>query len=507
MNSPIVIRADASTRIGTGHVMRCLALAQAWQDSCGRPLFAMSMDAPALVDRLKSEGMEVVHLSAEPGSLEDAEMTADLAKKMGAAWVVVDGYHFGSDYQRIIKESGLRLLFIDDNGHADHYYADIVLNQNLHANEELYKNREPYTKLLLGTEYVLLRREFWPWRGWKREIPEVACKVLVTLGGSDPDNVTLKVIQALLQIEQLVAVVVLGGSNPHYEELLSSLEDNPAIDLKKNVNNMPDLFAWADLAISSAGTTTWELAFMGLPSLIIILAENQVKVAGQLDSAGIAKNLGWHNRLDPPDISQGISSILSDADARASMAKLGRRTIDGFGVDKALIALSEGSIRLRIACGTDCQQVYEWANDPDSRASSFSTDPISWKEHVLWFEDKVRDPDSILYIVQDVQNNSLGIVRFDLDGPYATISINLDRSARGRSLASPIITRAVENLFAEREIYGVNAFIRPNNIKSIRAFENSGFSFDDYKTVKGIEALQYIRKWPFERGGCHRRQE
>jgi len=467
----------------------------------------MSMDAPALVDRLKSEGMEVVHLSAEPGSLEDAEMTADLAKKMGAAWVVVDGYHFGSDYQRIIKESGLRLLFIDDNGHADHYYADIVLNQNLHANEELYKNREPYTKLLLGTEYVLLRREFWPWRGWKREIPEVACKVLVTLGGSDPDNVTLKVIQALLQIEQLVAVVVLGGSNPHYEELLSSLEDNPAIDLKKNVNNMPDLFAWADLAISSAGTTTWELAFMGLPSLIIILAENQVKVAGQLDSAGIAKNLGWHNRLDPPDISQGISSILSDADARASMAKLGRRTIDGFGVDKALIALSEGSIRLRIACGTDCQQVYEWANDPDSRASSFSTDPISWKEHVLWFEDKVRDPDSILYIVQDVQNNSLGIVRFDLDGPYATISINLDRSARGRSLASPIITRAVENLFAEREIYGVNAFIRPNNIKSIRAFENSGFSFDDYKTVKGIEALQYIRKWPFERGGCHRRQE
>ena len=162
----LLIRADASTRIGTGHVMRCLALAQAWEDSGRRAAFAMGMDAPALEDRLRSDGMEVVHLSAEPGSLEDAEMTADIAQKMGAGWAVVDGYHFGSDYQRIIKESGLRLLFIDDNGHADHYYADIVLNQNLHANEELYRKREPYTKLLFGTEYVLLRREVWPWRGW-----------------------------------------------------------------------------------------------------------------------------------------------------------------------------------------------------------------------------------------------------------------------------------------------------------------------------------------------------
>ncbi|NYT10684.1 MAG: UDP-2,4-diacetamido-2,4,6-trideoxy-beta-L-altropyranose hydrolase, partial [Methanosarcinales archaeon] len=238
MKRTLVIRADASTRIGTGHVMRCLALAQAWQDSGRRAVFAMGMGSPVLVDRLTFEGMEVFHLSAEPGSTEDAEQTADLAQSMGSDWVVVDGYHFGSDYQRIIKESGLRLLFIDDNGHVCHYYADIVLNQNLHANEDLYRNREPYTKLLLGTQYVLLRREFWPWRSWKRDIPEVARKLLVTLGGSDPDNVTLKVIQVLQQIEQLETVVVIGGSNLHYEELSSALESNGSTDLKKDVKNM-----------------------------------------------------------------------------------------------------------------------------------------------------------------------------------------------------------------------------------------------------------------------------
>lgn len=492
MNSPIIIRADASTRIGTGHVMRCLALAQAWQDSGGRAAFAMGMDAPALVDRLTSEGMEVVHLSAEPGSSEDAGMTADLAKRMGAGWAVVDGYHFGSDYQRIIKESGLRLLFIDDNGHADHYYADVVLNQNLHANEELYRKREPYTKLLLGTDYVLLRREFWPWRGLKREIPEVARKVLVTLGGSDPDKVTLKVIKALQQIEQLEIVAVIGGSNLHYEELLSGLESNCSTDLKKDVKNMPELFAWADLAISSAGTTAWELAFMGLPSLVLILAENQVNVAEQLESEGIAMNLGLHDLLRAPDVIREISPLLFDVDLRTSMAELGQRAVDGFGVARVLDALS-GGFRLRIASEADCGLVYKWANDPDSRKSSFSTDPISWKEHLLWFENKIQDPNSVLYIAQDVENEPLGIIRFDIDGQYATMSINLDKRFRGRGMARVIINEAVEDLFANRPVFGVNAFIRSHNTKSITAFEKSGFTFVGHKTIQGKEALHYIR--------------
>jgi len=506
MKRTLVIRADGSTRIGTGHVMRCLALAQAWQDSGGRAIFAMGMEAPALKDRLTSEGMEVVHLLAEPGCPEDAEMTADLAQKMGSDWVVVDGYHFGSNYQRIIKESGLRLLFIDDNGRADHYYADIVLNQNLHANEYLYRKREPYTKLLLGTEYVLLRREFWPWRGWKRKIPEVAHKVLVTLGGSDPDNVTLKVIQALQQIEQLETVVVIGGSNLHYEELSSALESNGSTDLKKDVKNMPELFAWADLAISSAGTTTWELAFMGLPSLLLILAENQVKVAEQLESVGIAMNLGLHDLLRAPDVIREVTPLLFDVDLRASMAELGRRAVDGFGVGRILNALSEG-FWLRIARDEDCGVVYEWANDRDSRAHSFSMDPISWKEHVLWFENKIRNPDSVLYIAQNVENEPLGIVRFDIDGQYATMSINLDRRFRGQGMAHIIVNEAVESLFARRQVFGVNAFIRSHNTKSIRAFEKSGFTFVDHKTIQGKEALHYIRSRSKHSVSAKRRKE
>ena len=132
----------------------------------------------------------------------------------------------------------------------------------------MYANREAHTRLLLGTRYVLLRREFWPWRGWRREIPAVARKVLVTLGGGDPDNVTLKVIRALAQveIEGLEAVVVVGPANPHLEELQAAVKDTPhPIRLESNVTNMPELMAWADVAITAGGSTCWETAFMGLP--------------------------------------------------------------------------------------------------------------------------------------------------------------------------------------------------------------------------------------------------
>ncbi|MGB3996558.1 MAG: UDP-2,4-diacetamido-2,4,6-trideoxy-beta-L-altropyranose hydrolase, partial [Acetomicrobium sp.] len=148
-NGVLLVRVDSGINMGSGHVMRCLALAQAWQDGGGDVVFVLATESLNAEARLTAEGFEVVYINAKPGSAEDARLTTKLAHKFGASWVVVDGYHFGGDYQKIIKEAGLNLLFIDDYGHADYYPADIVLNQNIHADEDLYRNRASYTKLLL----------------------------------------------------------------------------------------------------------------------------------------------------------------------------------------------------------------------------------------------------------------------------------------------------------------------------------------------------------------------
>jgi len=343
-SQPLLIRADADTQIGTGHLMRCLALGQAWQDAGGRAVFLMAVETPPLEARLRSEGMEVVRLPVQPGSTDDAIRTADFAHQVGADWVVVDGYHFGADYQRIIKDSGLRLVFIDDIGHAEHYSADLVLNQNIHAHEDLYPNREPYTRLLLGTRYVLLRREFLKWRGWKREIPEVARKVLVTMGGSDPDNVTLKVIQALQQVDMdgLEAIVVVGGSNPNHEELQAAVQDSRfPIRLESNVTDMPELMAWADVAVSAGGSVIWELAFMGVPIIGLSRAEQEEVLLQRSTQSGISVNLGGYHNVRPGWICEVLTGLAHSKEQRLAMSRAGRSLVDGLGPDRVINSMRE----------------------------------------------------------------------------------------------------------------------------------------------------------------------
>jgi UDP-2,4-diacetamido-2,4,6-trideoxy-beta-L-altropyranose hydrolase len=331
----IIIRADASTQIGTGHVMRCLALAQTFQEQGGQAIFVLANESSALESRLFLEGMKVLYLSVEAASNEDAQQTVDFAQQFAAQWLIVDGYHFGADYQKAIKDFGINLLFIDDYGHADHYYANLVLNQNISANQDPYIRREPYTRLLLGLKYTLLRREFWQWRDWSRVIQPIASKILVTLGGSDPDNVTLKVVQALqLLNNDLEVIVVIGGSNPNYAVLQREITDSKVtISLQRNVNNMPELMAWADIAIAAGGSTSWELAFMGLPSIVITLADNQIAIATELAARNLIVHLGWHQQITLEQIGLAVEELIDKPNQRKEMSKSGRELVDGNGAN------------------------------------------------------------------------------------------------------------------------------------------------------------------------------
>src|SRR5580704_4132175 len=155
--------------MGPGHVMRCLGLAQAWQDAGGDVVFAMAGPTPAIEARLRAEHIEIVSLEVTAGSGQDAARVGELAHSRRPEWIVVDGYQFDDKYQCSVKQARTKLLFVDDNGHCSHYAADLVLNQNVHADEKSYRHREGSTRVLLGTRYAMLRREFTTWRQWRRE--------------------------------------------------------------------------------------------------------------------------------------------------------------------------------------------------------------------------------------------------------------------------------------------------------------------------------------------------
>ena len=497
MAKNLVIRADAGTEIGTGHVMRCLALAQAWQDAGGQAIFAMATEVPNLEGRLKSEDVEVVHLAVKPGSAEDAFETAGLAHQTGATWIVVDGYHFDSSYQRIIKDSGMRLLFVDDYGHTDRYYADVVLNQNIHAHEGLYAKRESHTRLLLGTHYALLRREFLGWQGWQRGIPSVARRMLVTMGGSDPDNITLKVILALNQMDlpELEVNVVVGPSNPHEASLAEAVHRSP-FTVHCSVENMPELMAWADLAISSAGSTCWELAFMRLPVLLLVVADNQNCVADRLEVAGAAINLGRQSAVSPLEISRALLRLLRDRGEREAMARSGRNLVDGEGAARVVKCLQGGGMELRPASVDDCRLLWNWANDPETREVSFSPESVNWGDHVKWLESKLGDPDCVLLVASDGEGTSIGQVRFDVGGGEAIISVSVDKAFRNRGYGNRIIRLACENVFETARIGSIHAYVKEGNDGSAKAFFRAGFKRSGICMVKGQKAFHFVLERP-----------
>jgi UDP-2,4-diacetamido-2,4,6-trideoxy-beta-L-altropyranose hydrolase len=343
MMESLIILANASTQIGTGHLMRCLALAQAWKDANGDVTFITACRGEGLLQRLRDEEFDIKLLSSAYPDTADWNYTRDTMAGHPGAWAVLDGYHFDEIYQRQIKEAGHRLLVIDDMAHLKHYYADIVLNQNLHA-EQLRYACEPYTRLLLDTHYVLLRREFLAWKERQREIPEVARRVLVTLGGGDPDNNTLKVIQALqeMAISGLEATVVIGASNPHAGALEQAAKQSRIpIRLVRDAKNMPELMAWADVAVSGGGTTAWELLFMGTPALLLIVADNQRYIVEYIGDQELGKNLGQAGNVSTESLAVAIASLAEDYNLRVTISRKARQIIDGQGAQRVVSLMQE----------------------------------------------------------------------------------------------------------------------------------------------------------------------
>ena len=500
MPSTLLIRADASVSIGTGHIMRMIALGQAWQAQGGEVHFLCAEITPALEQRLASEGFHLSRIHANLGSQEDLTETLHLISETLQAHcqnarVVLDGYHFGSDFQLGIKAAGFKLLVVDDYGHADFYHADWVLNQNISAREELYDKRSPDTKLLLGPKFAMLRKEFLTYKGWQREIAPVAKKILVTLGGSDPDNVTLKVIQALIDLDLHVKIVI-GGSNPHLREIenfLHSQKDSTAlIEVIVNATNMPELMVWADLAITAAGSTCWELAFMGLPSMFVILAENQVEIAEGLSARQVATSIGRPCPDALVSFREKLGQLAVSRAERHRISQVSRELVDRSGAKRVVAGMVADSLLLRRVEPGDFKVLWEWANDPLVRQSSFEADSIPWEEHLEWCNRKTADASCFFYLVSFQFGEPIAQVRFDIENQEAIVSIGLASCQRGRGLGLAALLKATALFFENSNSKKIHAFIKPTNHASMRLFEATGFSWLEETQCKSQTANHYI---------------
>jgi UDP-2,4-diacetamido-2,4,6-trideoxy-beta-L-altropyranose hydrolase len=302
----ILIRADATPAIGLGHAMRCLALAQAHRDAGGEVVFAMADPPEPFAQRLRGDGC----------GLRAADETVALARD--AAWVVLDGYHFDAAYERELRAVA-RLLVVDD--HESEHDADLILRQGLGARGG--------DRVLAGARYALLRREFRTWDAPPRPIAGDIRRVLVTLGGGDPGPVVETVLEAVARPGRAVQWIT-GPLNPRRAA-------PPGVDVVVDAADMPARMHWADLAVTAAGSTSWELARVGTPQIAIELAANQTPVARALAEHGIAVRAGRHTDLDGARLAATIDGLT--APRREEMRRRGRATIDGQGAVRVLEAM------------------------------------------------------------------------------------------------------------------------------------------------------------------------
>lgn len=487
----LVIRADASTEIGTGHVMRSLALAQAWRGTGGGVSFVCHCESDALKKRILDEGFGLIEIRRPHPDPCDLEKVLGFLRKTGpgeesgSPWLVLDGYHFDPAYQKASRDAGFKVLVIDDYNHQTHYHADILLNQNIKA-ESLEYICDQDTVFLLGTKYALIRNEFLRREKKIQEFPMVASKVLVTLGGADPDNLMLKVLQALklLDIRGLEVKIVVGPANRHLEQIEKEIQGvrslSQGFQIVQN-GDMPSLIAWADMAVSAGGITCWELAFMGVPFLVLVMAENQRDIAQRLEDAGAAIDIGWANQRNISEISKSLESLLYNADQRRKMSSRANKLVDGRGTSRVFSLMAWLSadrrgrdLTMREALLEDCRQLWLLSNDRKVRESSFHAEPIVFEDHIRWYEEKLASSDTAFYVL-DIHGVIGGQIRYGRKGDTAEISYSVAPAFRGKGLGEKLIESTISGACNKLKVDRVLAIVKNFNNASIRTFLNAGF--------------------------------
>ncbi len=335
----LLIRADASPLIGAGHVMRCLALAQAWRKEGRQAHFVGRVDSDALRQRIQEAGCGFIALG-EVSLAVDLPETLTCFRRLEASWLVLDGYPFDSAYQLGLKQAGVRVLVVDDYHHLAQYHADMVLNQNIGA-EAFDYGLGPQGRTLAGCRYVLLRPEFSNVRLDDMRAKGAHLRLLVTLGGADPENVTAIVLDALalLQPRDFQVRVVVGPANPHVDRLRRQAEGlGDFVEIVLGAD-MPLEMQWADFAITAAGSTCWELMFMGVPLACLVLADNQAGIAQGLQAAQAAVSLGRAEGHDARSLAESLVPFLADPEKRHRLSLRARGMVDGRGASRVVACM------------------------------------------------------------------------------------------------------------------------------------------------------------------------
>ncbi|MBK1725452.1 UDP-2,4-diacetamido-2,4,6-trideoxy-beta-L-altropyranose hydrolase [Halorhodospira neutriphila] len=351
----VAIRVDASAAAGTGHLIRCRTLAQALRKHGAAVTFICRAHEGHGMAMLRDEGFAVCSLPAPDVADTPSAEDENYARWLGVSqpqdaeetiaalpdqpdWLVVDHYGLDAEWERRLRPHVERILAIDDLANRDHD-CDALLDQNYSRDAEArYRDRlPPHATRLLGPDYALLRPEYAQYRNALGPHSGRLERVFVFFGGTDPDNLTGRALEALSEpaFRGVAIDVVVGPNNPHREALAAQAEARPGTTLHAPRPHLGDLMAAADLAIGAGGTTTWERCCLGLPSLVVSIADNQRPACEAMADDGVIEWVGNGHEVSAADLAATLHSLRQRPEHLQRLAEASKRTVDGAGTERA----------------------------------------------------------------------------------------------------------------------------------------------------------------------------
>lgn len=424
----VFFRVDASINIGSGHVMRCLNLANSLKKLNYDITFVMRPRDGDLCTHIINQGYQVIRLkqlenSRCPTSPDDYKSWLQLSEiddakeflsvASNAELVVVDHYGINFVWEEFVKSRiNCNVVVIDDL--VRKHNADIIIDQTYGVDANEYQSHSEATFVLTGSEYALLNTHFHDFHKLAIEKKETknTHKILISMGGIDVLNVTLSLLKALSKFEnKYQTTVLINESSPSFDLVISFIEKNK--DWITHIpfsENMAELMFQHTIAIGAPGSTSWERACIGLPSIIIPLAENQKKICNILVSEGAALSLSLNK------ISKKLRTKLDELFLNfEDMRKKNLEICDGLGAGRVVSAircLSAGEVALKKATVENIRQVYDWQSLPQTRQYANDTRVPTWSDHNAWMREKLKSDSDFFYII-NFEDHDVGVVRLD----------------------------------------------------------------------------------------------
>jgi UDP-2,4-diacetamido-2,4,6-trideoxy-beta-L-altropyranose hydrolase len=487
MMPTVAIRADASIEIGSGHVMRTLELSGRLRDAGYRIIYLCRPYAGNLIALIKARGFDVRELPIEG---DEAGQIGTALEQIKPFLLVIDHYGIDMRTEQLIRKAHPIPTFSYDDTFQDHC-CDILINQNIYATPEAYRHKVPAAaKVLAGAEYSMIRGEFYRAREKPRSNAE-DIRLLITLGVSDPKNITSKVLHSLKEYKAPLSITVVAGhGNQYKEELAKHCKALTHCRMLEDVTDMARFMHSSDIAITAAGQTTIEALFMELPTINIMIADNQRLISSYLQKQKLSISLT--SDFSTAALLKALNDLTAGHAVTPEKLQEVSRRIGTSSVVHIINCLRFEGFSIEPTEAGDIRALFELTNDTEVRANSLSAEPIAWEEHQAWFANVMAEPLMLFYTLKDSAGKFMGQLRFDCrQKEMAIISISIVKEARGCGIASQIIRRGTALLFERAPERTVEAIIKHANPASLKSFKRAGFK----KVRENTDtAILYLKK-------------